>query len=101
METERPNQLPGCLLVWATLPFLLVLEGLILTVLWDWFIVPLGIAGISIPVAIGIALIAGLLTHQHDGIKYRTFTETANKVLVSAIWLLEVLAIGYIVKLCM
>ena len=41
-----------------------VLRGFVLSQLWGWFLVPLGATAINIPLAIGIALIVGLLTHQ-------------------------------------
>lgn len=44
---------------------LLILEGLILTKLWTWFVVPtFGLPMLSIPAAIGICLIMAFLTHQ-------------------------------------
>lgn len=34
-------------------------SGLVLSVMWGWFIVPLGIAAITIPHAVGISFITG------------------------------------------
>jgi hypothetical protein len=40
-------------------------EGFVLTKLWMWFVVPtFGLPMLTIPVAIGLALIVGFLTHQ-------------------------------------
>lgn len=42
-----------------------VLNGIVLSILWGWFIVPtFGIPQLGIPQAIGICLIASYLTHQ-------------------------------------
>lgn len=42
-----------------------LLNGYVLSVLWRWFMVPtLGLPALSIPQAIGIALVVGMLTHQ-------------------------------------
>lgn len=43
----------------------LVLDGYVIQVLWGWFIVPVfHVAGLSIPSAIGIALVVGYLKQQ-------------------------------------
>jgi hypothetical protein len=59
----------GCLGVWVALVFVLVfgpiLNGWVLSILWDWFIVyQFGLPSISIPVAIGISLTASMLTSR-------------------------------------
>jgi hypothetical protein len=51
------------------LPILLalsvVLNGYVLCVLWGWFIVPtFGLPRLSIPAALGVALVASVLTYQ-------------------------------------
>lgn len=44
---------------------LVLLEGWVLTKLWAWFVVPVfGLPSLGILAAAGIALVAGLLTHQ-------------------------------------
>jgi len=43
------------------------MNGWALSILWGWFLVPaFGLPEISIPVAIGVALIVGYLTHQQQ-----------------------------------
>jgi len=43
----------------------IILNGWVLAKLWAWFLVPVfSLPGLSIPVAIGIALIISHLTHQ-------------------------------------
>lgn len=40
--------------------------GYVLTILWGWFVTPqFNLPALSIPVAIGLDLVAGLLTHQY------------------------------------
>lgn len=42
-------------------------EGFVLSKMWGWFLVPtFGLPAITIPVAIGICLIAAFLTHQQN-----------------------------------
>ena len=41
-------------------------KGIVLSILWAWFLVaPFGLPELSTPLAIGITLIASLLTHQY------------------------------------
>lgn len=51
-----------------------ILRGWILTVLWGWFIVPLGVPSISIATALGIVIIIDMLVHRPDT------SETKDKV---------------------
>lgn len=42
-------------------------EGFVLTKLWAWFVVPtFGLPMLTIPIAIGICIIAAFLTHQQN-----------------------------------
>ena len=41
-----------------------VVNGLLLHLMWGWFMVPLGLPVISVAHALGIALVVSLLTHQ-------------------------------------
>lgn len=47
----------------AFIAIIAVYEGLVLWIVWGWFIVPLGVPMITIPWAIGISLVAGLLNN--------------------------------------
>ena len=40
--------------------------GLVLSLLWGWFFVPLGLPQIGIGLALGISLTLSYLTHQFD-----------------------------------
>ena len=42
-------------------PITWTVRGFVLSILWQWFVTPLGVAEIGIPTAIGIACVAGLL----------------------------------------
>lgn len=45
-------------------------RGYVFSVLWKWFIVPIfGLPLLSIPVAIGIALVASFLAYQYHYVK--------------------------------
>ena len=49
-------------------------RGYVLSILWGWFIVPVfGLPALIIPVAIGISIIAGMLTSQ------KTYNEATDK----------------------
>lgn len=100
MEEDGNDKLIGCLLIWATFPVIMVIDALVLKMLWGWFVIPLGIRGIGIFEAAGLVLLVGLLTHQHRW-NDSDLTEKANNVLVGIVLPLEVLAIGYIIKLLM
>lgn len=42
-----------------------IFKGYALSVLWGWFLVPLGLPALSIPFAIGVCLVASLASHQY------------------------------------
>jgi hypothetical protein len=46
-----------------------ILQGVVLSVLWGWFVVPLGLPALGIAHAIGIALVVRFLTHRHTSKK--------------------------------
>lgn len=80
-------------------------RGFVLTKLWAWFAVPtFGIVELTLPVAIGIALIASYLTYQHkssntnDSQGSRAIGEAA---IVTVIHPAVTLLIGWIVSLFM
>jgi len=66
----------GCIVVVSTL-----LRGWVLSILWRWFMVPtLGLPALSIPQAIGIALVVGMLTHQSRHYPEDKDEKTSKKV---------------------
>jgi len=52
-------------LVWVPLA---VFQGYGLLLLWEWFVVPLGFHALTLPGAMGITLIASLLTANLNGV---------------------------------
>lgn len=57
--------LGGVLGIPLLLAFSSIWSGYVLSVLWDWFMVPtFNLPQLSIPAAIGIAMAMGYLTHQ-------------------------------------
>lgn len=56
----------GCAFLIAMIPVSMFARGLVLAQLWDWFVVPLGVAAISIPWALGISGIVWFLTDHAD-----------------------------------
>lgn len=75
-----------------------IFRGLTLSVLWGWFIVPLGVVSIGIPMAIGIAMIIGFVTYQDVTTKDRSLGEAFG---ISIFQCLFALAVGYILTLFM
>ena len=58
-----------------------ILRGWILTVLWGWFIVPLGVPSISIATALGIVIIIDMLVHRPDTSETKTKVTTMTELL--------------------
>jgi len=54
----------GCFGLLALAPVSSVLHGWVLTTLWRWFVVPLGVAQVGIVQAIGISSLIALLTYE-------------------------------------
>ena len=51
---------------WIALAILVfLLDGAALSLLWGWFVIPIGFPAISFLQAIGLVIIADLLTHQY------------------------------------
>lgn len=71
-------------------------RGLILSIMWTWFLVPLGVPTITIPLAIGFSLLVGFLTPSAAKEKNDSFGEAMAEGIVSP---LVFLLLGWIVKL--
>jgi hypothetical protein len=98
----------GCLIGLIALgvaPFGYVINGWVLTVLWQWFVVGrFDAPPLRIPVAIGISLIVGLLTARYDTVsddrnKEQRRTDARGNIFASVLSPLLVLGIGWIVRL--
>lgn len=104
-DTAAAISVIGCALVIVSLlitPLSWVLNGWVLTQLWQWFITPLlGIRAISIPEAIGFSIVVGYLTRRSNcPYKKRSHKEIAIDLMVSILMTfvspLISLAIGYV-----
>ena len=80
------------LITLTLLPFLLVWRGFVLTILWLWFAVPLGMPELTVPYAIGLSLIVSFMV----GLKESTKTE-AEQLLTIMVHPVAALAIGWVV----
>lgn len=78
----------------------IVIKGYCLSILWGWFAVPLGAQQISIPIAIGLSIVATMLTEQHV-YKPKEQAEDQKWVPLFKVFVgpFLTLGIGYIVKL--
>lgn len=87
------------LLTLLTITLLAVIRGFVLSVLWDWFMVPLGVAEIGIAWAIGLSLIVGFFTsHLYSGENKKD----AGEIVVGGIFnSLFALFLGWIIHLFM
>ena len=77
-------------------------SGFVLSILWGWFFVPsLGVPALSVPSAIGIALVVSYMTHQYQK-KNKTeidgWEAVAESMAHMALKPVFALAIGWIVK---
>lgn len=74
-------------------------KGLIVQILWGWFIVPtFHLPPISVPVAIGIGSIIGALAYQNDSDDEREF----EKILLSSYVILSIFfTAGFVAHLFM
>ncbi|MEM7209586.1 MAG: hypothetical protein AAF434_17335 [Pseudomonadota bacterium] len=44
-----------------------IVTGFVISVLWGWFVAPtFGVPELSIPIAIGLAMVVSYFTYQHD-----------------------------------
>jgi hypothetical protein len=62
--TENPTSTEISLLVFIASIFYVLFNGYVISVLWRWFAVPLGIPPISVVHGIGIDLLVGLLVFK-------------------------------------
>lgn len=50
--------------VLISIPVTAIWRGYVLTMMWAWFVMPLGVRALGVAQAIGLAMIVGFLTHQ-------------------------------------
>ncbi len=63
MDKEQ-SQTTLILVFFLTLPFTILWRGYVLTILWGWFIVPLGVVALTLPMALGFSVIVSLITND-------------------------------------
>lgn len=73
-------------------------RGWALSVLWGWYLVPLGVTGISAAHGAGLAIIAGLLTHQkqHTPEEFESNVEKYAHMLTPLVAPLGAVMLGYL-----
>jgi hypothetical protein len=89
----------GCLIAAGVVILGTALNGWALSIMWGWFMVPaLGLPPLSIPSALGIALIVSMLTHQdrEKSDKEPSTKEVVIAVLIPLLRPLIFLAFGWI-----
>jgi hypothetical protein len=79
----------------------ILLKGFVLTELWDWFIIPLGLKSISLFHAMGISLLLILASTKSFDFKEKTEEEKIKEYTVWIIVPLLVWLFGYIYSLLM
>lgn len=75
----------GCALCLVLLPASLVLQAFLLTYLWGWYAVPLGLHGIGIPQAFGLCLLADFFKTHRVPKKNETSRFMAYKTLMGGV----------------
>ena len=99
-------KLLGCVGVIAIAVLGSLLEGLVLSIMWGWFVVPVFDApSLSIPVAISLSLIVGFLTTSKQATSKTDDKELDEAMIGLLAWSIGqpiiYLALGYLVKLFM
>lgn len=81
----------------ALMPLASIIRGYCLSILWFWFLCPLGVPEINIPLAIGISMIVGMLTYENPK---KDKEDTAKTLIVQSLLLpIIILFFGWIVHL--
>jgi len=79
-----------------------VWKGYILTVLWDWFMVPtFGLSPLALAPAMGLILLVSFLTHQSDAVKEpegTSYEKTVKAISYTLLLPAMVLGCGWVVK---
>ena len=88
MDMKRSDKV-GCALAALALlvaPGLYILNGCVLRILWRWFVIPVtGLPPLTIPMAIGVGLVVGFLTHQPAPRPHEDTEESTTRLLGHAI----------------
>jgi len=76
------------------LPFSFVISGFVISIMWEWFVVPLGVKSIGIAHAIGLSSLVGLMTA--DTTRKSERRHTGEIILLRLLVWAIVLLVGYI-----
>lgn len=99
MEAKKNNGAIVFAALLATL-LLIVIDGALFSVLWGWFVVPLGVKDIGVAHGIGLLIMLSSLRISADN-KNKDATELATSVGGAFIALLILMLIAFVVHLCM
>ena len=97
-ELKGPAAILVSIGIIALIPLAAMLNGYVLATLWVWFIVPVfDLPTLTVPYAIGISMVIGVLTHQ-DCVteKKDNWWESLLKIFTQP---LAALAFGWIVRM--
>lgn len=83
------------IIVIALMTLSLLVNGWAFSILWGWFLVPLGLSELSIPTAIGMALIVQLLTYRASSEQHNSTKEAFIRSFSAP---LLALGIGWVVQ---
>ncbi len=79
-----------------------MLRAKVLTVMWGWFIIPLGAPNLQFGIALGLMFTWGLFHGvSYDDVKERELSEHAMLLLVAVIHALMALGFGWFIKVAM
>ena len=101
MSSKGSVALFGCIGIIVSVVILVILNGLVLSQLWAWFVVPvLGVPQISIAQAVGLTLIVTYLFKEiRREKKYATQAEWFEGIVFSVMNAGLILLFGYIIQL--
>jgi len=93
----------GVLLAIGVVVGMALLDGLVLSVMWGWFLVPLGLPPIGLAMAIGIGAIVSLVTstHVHKSRKGEEIDELVESLINAVLKLVILLVVGWIAHKCL
>jgi hypothetical protein len=105
--TNDDDKFMGCIMALLAVlvsPLNWLLNGFVLSILWAWFMVPLGLPAIGKAHALGLACVIGLLSHQQPpdcASDKPAWARIGNSMIVSFVAPVLTLIIGWIAYRCM
>ncbi len=55
----------GIVIYFILMPVAIIITGLLLSVFWGWFLVPIGLPAIGIAQALGVSLVVSIMTNHN------------------------------------